>query len=450
MITDYIYVFRGPIASESMGNSFNFLLENNIMDKIIITDIRAREILDSRGNPTIGCDVKTNSGFGTALVPSGASVGEKEAVELRDGGKRYHGRGVEKAVRNVNEKIAPLLIGENVLDQKRIDSLMLETDNTKNKSNLGANAILSVSLACARAAANSLGVPLYKYLNPDSSILPIPLMNIINGGSHAGNSLEFQEFMIMPLNVEKFKDALRIGSEIYHELKTVLKDKYGKNAINIGDEGGFAPPMKNIEDPFEAILKAVENLGYEKNIKFAIDSAPSYFYDKKTEKYTIGGKKYRNMELLELYKELIYKYDIISIEDPFYEGDYEGFAAITRELKIQIVGDDIFVTNPELLRIGIKKGLCNALLLKINQIGTITESIEAAELAFKNKYGVVVSHRSGETEDTSIADISVALDTGQIKTGAPCRGERVAKYNRLLKIEEENEFFIYAGKKFKL
>ncbi|MCK4432950.1 MAG: phosphopyruvate hydratase [Methanomicrobia archaeon] len=419
------------------------------MDEIIITNIKAREVLDSRGNPTIECDVKTDLAFESALVPSGASVGEKEAIELRDGGKRYHGRGVEKAVKNVNEKIAPLLIGENILDQKKIDSLMLKADNTENKSHLGANAILSVSLACARTAASSLRLPLYKYLNPNSSVIPIPLMNIINGGAHAGNSLEFQEFMIMPVNVETFKEALRIGSETYHELKIVLKEKYGKSAINVGDEGGFAPPMKDIEEPFEMIVKAEENLGYEKNLMFAIDAAPSYFYDKKTGKYTIGSKKYTNMELLEVYRELVSKYNILSIEDPFYEEDYEGFAAITKELNIQIVGDDIFVTDPELLKIGIKKGVCNALLLKINQIGTMTEAMEAAELAFRNKYNVVVSHRSGETEDTSIADISVALDAGQIKTGATCRGERVAKYNRLLKIEEENERSIYAGKKFK-
>ena len=419
------------------------------MDEITIIDIRAREILDSRGNPTIECEIDTEFASETAMVPSGASTGEKEALELRDGDKRYHGKGVKKAVKNVNERIAPLLIGENVLDQRKIDFFMLEMDNTRNKSNLGANAILSVSLACARAAASSLGLPLYRYLNPNSYLLPIPMMNIINGGAHAGNSLEFQEFMILPVNLESFKEALRVGTEVYHELKNVLKEKYGKTAINIGDEGGFAPPMSDIEEPFEMILKAMENLGYNKNIRFAIDSAPSYFYNKKTEKYTISEKEYTNMELLELYKELVSKYNIVSIDDPFYEEDYEGFEVITEEMKIQIVGDDIFVTNPELLRMGIEKKLCNALLLKINQIGSITEAMEAAELALKNKYNVVVSHRSGETVDTSIADISVALNSGQIKTGAPCRGERVAKYNRLLKIEEENEFSIYAGRKFK-
>ncbi|MEA1994076.1 MAG: phosphopyruvate hydratase [Euryarchaeota archaeon] len=417
------------------------------MDKIFITGLKAREILDSRGNPTVECNVKTELGSGTARVPSGASVGKKEAIELRDGGKRYHGKGVKRAVKNVNEKIASLLTGENILDQKKIDTVMLEADDTENKSNLGANAILSVSLASARAAANSLGIPLYKYLNPCSSLLPVPLMNVINGGEHAGNALEFQEFMIMPVNLNSFGEGLRVGSEVYHELKKVLKEKYGKNAVNIGDEGGFAPPMKSIKDPFDTMLQAVENLGYEEKIRFAIDAAPSYFYNKKTKKYTLGEKEYTTMELLELYKELVSEYDIVSIEDPFYEDDCRGFIAITDELDLQIVGDDIFVTNPKLLKEGIEKGACNALLLKVNQIGTITESIEAAELAFRNKYKVVVSHRSGETCDTSIADISVALKTGQIKTGAPCRGERVAKYNRLLKIEEENESSVYAGKK---
>ncbi len=414
------------------------------MNEIDITYIRAREILDSRGNPTIACEVETGYGFGYAMVPSGASVGEKEALELRDGKERYQGRGVQKAVTHVNEKIAPALIGKNILNQREIDLLMLEMDGTENKSHLGANAMLSVSLGCARAAASSLGLPLYKYLNPNSFILPVPLMNIINGGEHAGNDLEFQEFMILPVNVKEFKEALRIGSEMYHELKTVLKEDYGKSAVNVGDEGGFAPAMKDIEEPFEVIAKARENLGYGENIKFAIDAAPSYFYDKKTEKYAIGNKEYTNMELLEQYKELISTYDIISIEDPFYEDDYDGFKAITEELDIQIVGDDIFVTNPKLLWKGIDEGMCNALLLKINQIGTITEAIEAAEIALRNNYNVVVSHRSGETEDTSIADISVALNAGQIKTGAPCRGERVAKYNRLLKIGEEPST-MYAG-----
>jgi enolase len=430
-----------------MKRLFNMSSQRSTMKEIGIVNIRAREVLDSRGNPTIECEVVTETGCSSALVPSGASVGEKEAIELRDGGKRYHGRGVMKAVKNVNEIIAPALIGENVLDQRSIDSRICEMDGTENKSALGANALLSVSLGCVRAAADSLEIPLYVYLNSSSYILPVPLMNIINGGEHAGNDLAFQEFMVMPVNVKTFGEALRIGSEIYHELKKVLTEKYGRNAINIGDEGGFAPPMNNIEDPFESMMRARENLGYEKTIKFAIDAAPSYFYNKKIEKYTVGDGKYGTMELLDLYKELVSTYDLISIEDPFYEEDYEGFTAITKELNIQIVGDDIFVTNPVLLKEGIKKGACNALLLKINQIGTITEAIEAAELALGNDYNVVVSHRSGETEDTSIADISVALNAGQIKTGAPCRGERVVKYNRLLKIEEETKKSTYAGER---
>lgn len=415
------------------------------MESIFITSIRAREILDSRGNPTVECSVKTEHGSGTARVPSGASVGEKEAVELRDGGRRYHGKGVKNAVTNVNEKISSVLTGENVRDQKKIDGLMCEADGTENKSNLGANAILSVSLASARAAADSLGIPLYRHLNSNSSLLPVPLMNVINGGEHAGNALEFQEFMILPVNLTSFEEGLRVGSEVYHELKKVLKETYGKNAVNIGDEGGFAPPMERVTEPFEIMMQVVEHLGYEEKIRFAIDAAPSYFYNKKTKKYTLGEKEYMTMELLELYKELVSKYEIVSIEDPFYEEDHGGFVAMTEEMDLQVVGDDIFVTNATLLEEGVEEGACNALLLKVNQIGTLTEAIEAAEIASKNDYNVVVSHRSGETCDTSIADISVALEAGQIKTGAPCRGERVAKYNRLLKIEEETEHSTYAG-----
>ena len=420
-----------------------------------ITGIVAREILDSRGNPTIEVDVYTPVAMGRAAVPSGASTGIHEALELRDGGKRYHGKGVKRAVENVNKIIAPELIGMDVTLQRDIDMLMLELDGSENKSNLGANAILGVSLAVAKAAANTLGIPLYRYLGgANAYVLPVPMSNVINGGAHAGNDLDFQEFMIMPVGAKSFREAIQMISETYHTLKKILMEKYGKLAVNVGDEGGFAPPMKEVTEPLDALVKAIEETGYKvgDEIAFALDVASSEFYEEEKNVYVVGGKEYTREELIDLYKELISTYPIVSIEDPVQEEDFEGFAMVTKELgkKVQLVGDDIFVTNVKRLKKGIEMGAGNALLLKVNQIGTLSEAIDAAYLAFRAGYGVVVSHRSGETEDSTIADIAVALNAGQIKTGAPARSDRNAKYNQLLRIEEELEgIAYYPGKKFR-
>ncbi|ASJ15971.1 phosphopyruvate hydratase [Thermococcus chitonophagus] len=420
-----------------------------------ITAVVAREILDSRGNPTVEVDVYTNVGMGRAAVPSGASTGTHEAVELRDGGKRYHGKGVRRAVENVNKIIAPELVGMDVRWQREIDTLLLELDGTENKSNLGANAILAVSLAVAKAAADSLDLPLYRYIGgANAYVLPVPLSNVINGGVHAGNELDFQEFMIMPVGADSFREAIRWVSETYHVLKKVIMEKYGKNAVNVGDEGGFAPPMKEVTEPLDVLIKAIEEAGYKPGdeIALALDAASSEFFNAEIGKYVVGGKEYTREELLELYKELTSAYPIVSIEDPFHEEDWEGFVMITKELgkKVQIVGDDLFVTNPKRLVKGIQMGAANALLLKVNQIGTLSEAIDAAYTAFRAGYGVIVSHRSGETEDSTIADLAVALNAGQIKTGAPARSDRNAKYNQLIRIEEELEgVAVYAGKKFR-
>jgi len=420
-----------------------------------ITGIVAREILDSRGNPTIEVDVYTPVAMGRAAVPSGASTGIHEALELRDGGKRYYGKGVKRAVENVNKIIAPELLGMDVTLQRDIDMFMLELDGSENKSNLGANAILGVSLAVAKAAANALGIPLYRYLGgANAYVLPVPMSNVINGGAHAGNDLDFQEFMIMPVGAKSFREAIQMVSETYHTLKKILMDKYGKLAVNVGDEGGFAPPMKEVTEPLDALVKAIEETGYKAGdeIAFALDVASSEFYEKEKNVYVVGGKEYTREGLIDLYKDLVSTYPIASIEDPVQEEDFEGFAMVTKELgkKIQLVGDDIFVTNVTRLKKGIEMGAGNALLLKVNQIGTLSEAIDAAYLAFRAGYGVVVSHRSGETEDSIIADIAVALNAGQIKTGAPARSDRNAKYNQLLRIEEELEgVAYYPGKKFR-
>ena len=420
-----------------------------------ITGIVAREILDSRGNPTIEVDVYTPVAMGRAAVPSGASTGIHEALELRDGGKRYHGKGVKRAVENVNKIIAPELLGMDVTLQRDIDMFMLELDGSENKSNLGANAILGVSLAVAKAAANALGIPLYRYLGgANAYVLPVPMSNVINGGAHAGNDLDFQEFMIMPVGAKSFREAIQMVSETYHTLKKILMDKYGKLAVNVGDEGGFAPPMKEVTEPLDALVKAIEETGYKAGdeIAFALDVASSEFYEKEKNVYVVGGREYTREGLIDLYKDLVSTYPIASIEDPVQEEDFEGFAMVTKELgkKIQLVGDDIFVTNVTRLKKGIEMGAGNALLLKVNQIGTLSEAIDAAYLAFRAGYGLVVSHRSGETEDSTIADIAVALNAGQIKTGAPARSDRNAKYNQLLRIEEELEgVAYYPGKKFR-
>ncbi|AIU69225.1 enolase [Thermococcus eurythermalis] len=420
-----------------------------------ITGVVAREILDSRGNPTVEVEVYTPASMGRAAVPSGASTGTHEALELRDGGSRYHGKGVKRAVENVNKIIAPEIIGMDVTWQRDIDMLMLELDGTENKSNLGANAILGVSLAVAKAAANALGLPLYQYIGGTNAyVMPVPMSNVINGGVHAGNELDFQEFMIMPVGASSFREAIRWVSETYHVLKKVIAERYGKNAVNVGDEGGFAPPMKEVTEPLDVLIKAIEEAGYKPGdeIAFALDAASSEFFHPDKDKYVVSGKEYDRGELLELYRELVSAYPIVSIEDPFQEEDWEGFVMITKELgrKVQIVGDDLFVTNPRRIRKGIEMGAANALLLKVNQIGTLSEAIDAAYTAFRAGYGVVVSHRSGETEDSTIADLAVALNAGQIKTGAPARSDRNAKYNQLIRIEEELEgIAVYPGKKFR-
>ena len=401
-----------------------------------ISHIHAREILDSRGNPTIEVEVTTDDGFfGRAAVPSGASTGIYEAVELRDKGERFHGKGVSKAVRGVKDEILPKLRGYDVTAQSKLDALMIELDGTGNKGRLGGNAILGVSIASAKAAAASKGVKLYEYINPDASVLPVPFFNVVNGGMHAGNQLDFQEFMVAPTGAKSFSEALRMGSEIYQTLKSKLLKDYGKNAINVGDEGGFSPPMDTPEEAIEAIMASAEELGYANKVTLATDIAASSFFVGDGV-YNYKGKKISTGELIEVYVELVEKYPISSIEDPLEEEDYQGFVDVTKALDIQVLGDDLFVTNPERLQKGIDMGACNALLWKVNQIGTLTEAFEAAKLAMDNGYSVMASHRSGETEDPFVADLSVALGCGQIKTGAPCRGERTAKYNQLLRIEE--------------
>lgn len=419
-----------------------------------IIDIKAREVLDSRGNPTIETEIITGGGYGSAIVPSGASTGKHEALELRDKNYRYGGKGVLNAVRNVNETITPLLIGMDIRKQKEIDRVMIEEDGTENKGNFGANAILSVSLAAARCAADTLNIPLYQYIGGlNTFVLPVPMMNVINGGEHAGNELDFQEFMIMPVGAKSFSEALRVCAEVYHHMKKIIAKKYGKSSTNVGDEGGYAPPMKEISEPLEIIMSTLEELSYTDIFKIALDTASSTFYDEKTNIYNAMGKKMNSGELIDLFANVCSKYPIISIEDPMAEDDFEGFVEITKKLgkKIQIVGDDLFVTNKNRLSTGIEKGACNSLLLKVNQIGSLTEAIDTANLAYRNGYSVVVSHRSGETEDTMIADIAVGISSGQIKTGAPSRSERCAKYNRLLRIEEYlGESSFYAGKKFKI
>lgn len=400
-----------------------------------IKTLHAREILDSRGNPTIEVEVKTDRGyFGRAAVPSGASTGMFEAVELRDGGDRFHEKGVRKAITAVEDVIGPRIKGMDVTMQNCIDETMIRLDGTENKSRLGGNAILGVSIACAKAAAESRGVRFFEYINADAVLLPVPFFNMINGGQHAGNQLDFQEFMIAPTGAENFHESLRMGSEIYHTLKKVLEKHYGPNAINVGDEGGFSPPMKTTEEALEAIIVSTEELGYEDETNLAIDVAASSFY--KPDGYHFEGSVKTEGDLIEKYRELVSKYNIASIEDPLEEEDFEGFVEITEALNIQIIGDDLFVTNPKRLARGINMGACNSLLWKVNQIGSLTEAMNAARLAMNNNYTVMASHRSGETEDTFVADLSVGIECGQIKTGAPCRGERTAKYNQLLRIEE--------------
>ena len=420
------------------------------MTQFKITDVRAREIIDGRGTPTVEVDIWVDNFLrGRADVPSGRSTGSYEACEIRDGGSRYGGLGVRTAVDNVNRVIAPAVIGHDVTQQRYLDSLMKELDGTPQKSKLGANAMVGVSLAVAKAAASSLGTPLYKYINSNSHTLPVPMMNLINGGKLASNDLDFQEFIIMPVGAASFSQALEITNEVNSKLGKILLKRYGKLALNVGDEGGYVPPITSIREALDVLQQAVRETEWESTIVYALDVAATHLYNKNTQKYIIEGGQMSVEELIDLYKELVSSYPIVSIEDPLDENDFEGFARITQKLGIQVVGDDLFVTNSERLRKGIETGAANALLWKVNQIGTLSEALDTAELAFRNRYGVVVSERSGETEDSAIADFAVALDAGQIKTGAPVRAERTCKYNQLLRIEEElGSSARYAGRKF--
>ncbi len=408
-----------------------------------ISEIVARQILDSRGNPTVEVDVHTSEGvMGRAAVPSGASTGKHEAVELRDGDKKkYLGKGVLKAVENVNEIIAEELYGHDVTDQKGIDKLMIEMDGTENKGKLGANAMLAVSLASARAAATALGLPVYRYVGGvNATTLPVPMMNILNGGAHADNKIDFQEFMVMPIGASSFSEGLRWGVEIFHSLKTVLKSK--GYSTNVGDEGGFAPDIQSNDEAIETVLKAIEKAGYKpgEQVGIAMDAASSeMFKDKKYHFHKSDGKKLSSEEMVEYWVNWCKKYPIVSIEDGMDEDDWKGWKMLTDALgsKVQLVGDDLFVTNAKRLEKGLKENVANGLLVKVNQIGTLTETIEAVTMAQRNKYNTIMSHRSGETEDTTIADLAVALNCGQIKTGSASRSDRMAKYNQLLRIEQE-------------
>jgi len=409
-----------------------------------IVSTRAREILDSRGNPTVEVEVELESGAaGRAAVPSGASTGENEAVELRDGDKsRYGGKGVAKAVANVNEVIAPEVEGLDATEQAAIDALLCELDGTPNKGNLGANAILGVSLAIARASANALDLPLYRYVGGvNARVVPVPMMNILNGGAHADNNVDIQEFMIMPFGAPNFKEALRMGAEVFHSLKKVLNAR--GLSTGVGDEGGFAPNLGSNEEALQVIMEAIEKAGYSpgEDIYFALDSAASSFYDKEKGLYVLEaeGAEKNSDEMIDFYQPLVDRYPVRSIEDGLDENDWEGWKKLTEALgdQVQLVGDDLFVTNTELLQRGIDEGCANSILIKVNQIGTLTETLEAIQLAHTHAMTAVVSHRSGETEDTTIADIVVAMNTGQIKTGSLCRTDRVCKYNQLLRIEEE-------------
>jgi len=422
----------------------------------LISSVKARQIFDSRGNPTVEVDVITDNGFiGRAAVPSGASTGKHEAVELRDGDKsQYMGKGVLNAVRNVNEKIAEELIGENVFEQNRLDTIMLELDGTANKGNLGANAILGVSLAIARAAAEVLGMPLYRYVGGvNANTLPVPMMNILNGGSHADNSIDFQEFMIMPVGASSFTEAMRWGSEIFHNLKNVLHKQ--SLSTNVGDEGGFAPNIKSNEDAIKVVLQAIEAAGRKPGdeVMIAMDAAASEFYDASSGQYHFKkstGDKLTSSEMVSFWTDWSKKYPIISIEDGMDEDDWTGWKSLTDSIggQVQLVGDDLFVTNVNRLQRGIDEKIANAILIKVNQIGTLTETINAINLGRRNGYKSIMSHRSGETEDNTIADLAVALNTGQIKTGSASRSDRMAKYNQLLRIEEElGETAYFPGKK---
>lgn len=424
----------------------------------LIIDVTAREVLDSRGNPTVEVEVTTESGIvGRAIVPSGASTGKHEAVELRDNDKtRFLGKGVLLACENVETIIAPEVVGMNIFDQRDIDKMMRDLDGTNNKAKLGANAILGVSLAVAKAAAEEAGQPLYRYIGGvNAHVLPVPMMNILNGGSHADNSIDFQEFMIMPVGANTFREALRMGVEVFHHLKSVLKA--GGYSTNVGDEGGFAPNLGSNEEAIQTILKAIEKAGYRpgEDIYLAMDAAASEFYDEEAKVYNFHkskGAKLSSDEMVSYWADWAKKYPILSIEDGLHEDDWAGWGKLTKSIgdRVQLVGDDLFVTNTTRLARGIEQNVANSILIKVNQIGTLTETIEAVNLATRHSYTSVMSHRSGETEDTTIADLAVALNCGQIKTGSASRSDRIAKYNQLLRIEEElGEAAIYPGKSFR-
>lgn len=422
-----------------------------------IAQIKGRQVLDSRGNPTVEVDVRTENGFvGRAAVPSGASTGTHEAVELRDGGASYLGKGVLKAVENVNTKITEALLGVSVTEQRMIDNIMLELDGTHNKSVLGANAILAVSMAAAKAAAQEVGLPLYRYVGGvNARTLPIPMMNILNGGAHADNSIDFQEFMVMPVGASSFSDGLRMGVEIFHQLKKELKSK--GYSTNVGDEGGFAPNIKSNQEAIEIVLKSIESAGYRpgEDIFIAMDAASSEFYDAEKGLYILKkstGQTMISAELVDFWADWVNKYPIISIEDGLAEDDWAGWKLLTEKIgnKCQLVGDDLFVTNVKRLSEGIDKGIANSILVKVNQIGSLSETIDTVQMATSSRYTSVMSHRSGETEDYTIADLAVALNTGQIKTGSASRSDRMAKYNQLLRIEEElGEEAYYPGKNYR-
>lgn len=432
-----------------------------------VKSINAREILDSRGNPTIEVDLTTSLGMFRAAVPSGASTGAYEALELRDGDKsRFGGKGVEKAIANITDKIAPAIVGQSVLDQFKFDQIMLDLDGTDNKANLGANAILGVSMAACMAAAKSYGIPLYEHIANISGrvqsngqfVMPVPVMNVINGGSHAGNKLAMQEFMILPTGAVNFKEAMKMGSEIYMTLKKVIKNKYGLDATSVGDEGGFAPNIQDNSEGLELLMAAIEQAGYGNKIDLGMDVAASEFFKKGEQYYDLDFKnpqstsKLSAAELGKVYENFVDNYPMVTIEDPFDEDDWPAWSSITNNIgkNIQIVGDDLTVTNVKKIKKGIDEKACNGLLLKINQIGSISESIAACKMAQQAGWGVMVSHRSGETEDAFIADLVVGLQTGQIKTGAPCRSERLCKYNQLLRINEQlGDRAVYAGKSFR-
>ena len=421
------------------------------MKKFKITGVTAREILDCRWNPTVQVDVWVNNEIlGRADVPSGRSTGSNEAKEIRDNEERYDGMGVRKAVKNVNEILGPGVIGMDVTDQRKVDEKLRALDGTKDKSNLGANALVGVSVAVARAASISVNLPLYRYVNCNAHVLPVPLLNLLNGGKLTSNDLDFQEFCIFPIGAETFREAMTIGNAVNNKLREIVIKNYGKIAANVGDEGGFATPIKKVREAMDCLVLAVERAGHADKIVYGFDCAATHFYSEKTKKYTLEGEELTTGELLDYYKDLIKTYPIASIEDPFAEDDIEGFVRATKELGIQIIGDDFFCTDPDRIRQRAPMGASDALLWKFNQIGTLSEALDAAELSYRQGFGIMVSERSGETEDPIIADFVVGINAGQIKTGAGVRGERTAKYNRLFQIEEElGSQARYAGRDFR-